>query len=364
LSGALWIFDDAPIMGGAELFALRLARWLAECDEERDVRLVCPPGSELAERCRAHGVTIEPLTFHKPRPGSAALRTSATFRSVRRLLAGAGKDTIALGNTALAQAYLAFTHPLVRPGPPLVHLLHERHTAARLSARLVLPRSGALLAIGERHAEAYRKALGAGVASINVFLTPDELRAAVERRAPPPGGPAPVLGLLGRLTPEKGVLELLDELAAEPDAWRTLRIGAPPQDPEYSALVERRVAQHGLEDRVELLGYVNDLAGFFASIDVLVAPSTGPEGQMLSILDALAHGRPCVVREPALADEHEGLPVTSFVDGPTLAARLRETHAVPPVDPRELAARFGPEQALQGIEEAASRTLGIRNPVR
>src|SRR4051812_14657423 len=87
---ALWIFDDAPIFGGAELFALRLARWLGEGDHGRDVRLVCPPGSELAERCRAHGVPMEPLTFHKPRAGSAALRTPAPFRSVRRLLAGAG----------------------------------------------------------------------------------------------------------------------------------------------------------------------------------------------------------------------------------------------------------------------------------
>jgi glycosyltransferase involved in cell wall biosynthesis len=356
------LFDDAPILGGAELFGLRLARWADgdDCPRWR-ARLYCPGDSGLAQLARAQAVEVTDVRFPKPPPGNVAALPALT--ALRRILSRAPETVVAVANTALAQAYLAAAVATLRRHPPLVHLLHERETADRRGARWLLPRSGALVAVGEKHACAYRNiARGASVDTVNVFLEPRELETAVARRAGPRGQDPPVVGMVGRLIPEKGVLELLDELAAQPGEWSRIRIAGGPQDPTYAARVATRASDSELAGRIELLGHVDDIGNFLSTVDVVVVPSTGTEGQVLVILEALAHGLPCVVREPALSPEYAGLPVVGYRDPASLAAALR---ALPrePADPAELARRFGPQQALAGIERAADR-LRRRRPAR
>lgn len=348
----LWLFDDAPILGGAELYALRLSRWAArDARSSVRVRLFCPAESELARGARREGVDIESARFPKP-PAVAAV---PALLAIRRLLLGAPESAIAVANTALAQAYLAAAAMTVGRHPPVVHLLHERETARRRTARWILPRTGALVAVGENHAAAYRVAMnGAAVDTVNVFLEPDELSVAVaaERRTRRDG--APVIGVIGRLIPEKGILELLDELAAEPDAWSTVRIAAARQDPVYASRVTARANERDLAGRVELLGYLEEIGRLLSEVDAVVVPSVGTEGQVLVILEALAYGVPCVVRETVVSPEYAGLPVLSYRDGRSLASALSSLPRSK-AHPDELARRFGPEQALAGIERAAAR---------
>src|SRR5260370_24960412 len=55
----LWLFDDAPILGGAELFALRLVHWThGDAGNGWCARLFCPGESELARRGRHQAVDV------------------------------------------------------------------------------------------------------------------------------------------------------------------------------------------------------------------------------------------------------------------------------------------------------------------
>ncbi|MCE4027830.1 glycosyltransferase, partial [Microbacterium sp. Au-Mic1] len=79
-----------------------------------------------------------------------------------------------------------------------------------------------------------------------------------------------VVGLLGRLVPEKGVLLLLDALVDAP----ALHARIAGTGPLATALLQE-AARRGVADRVDFLGGVDpeEIAGFYASIDVLAVPS-------------------------------------------------------------------------------------------
>ncbi|MCH7748543.1 MAG: glycosyltransferase family 4 protein, partial [Acidobacteria bacterium] len=97
---------------------------------------------------------------------------------------------------------------------------------------------------------------------------------------------------LGRLSVEKGVLDLLE-------AWRMLRdqtsllVLAGPEMPGHhldaGGDARRFVAAHGLHDRVWFLGPVRDPDRFLRAADVCVAPSHY-EAFSLSIVEAMATG--------------------------------------------------------------------------
>jgi glycosyltransferase involved in cell wall biosynthesis len=347
----LWLFDDAPILGGAEVFALRLVSFLATSGTGR-IRVVCPPESELARRCKEAGVEHVPAAFPSLGPRRAP-RWPAAVRSVRALLRTAGSEAIAIGNTARAQAYLTAAALASRSRPRIVQLIHEQETLARISGRFAFRRVGSLVAVGGNVAEACRRALpGVEFERANLFVNPEEVP------TPPPlptGRGEPVIGALTRLIPEKGILELLEELASA-GSWSEARIDGPAQDPAYAGRVRERIEQLGLGERVSLLGVVDDLHGFLAGIDVLVAPSTGTEGQGFGVVEALWHGRPSLVRQSAFsAADFKGLPVRSFSGADELERGLRELPgAGVPAD--EVRRRFGPEQALDAILRAAQRS--------
>ena len=347
--GELWLFDDAPILGGAEVFALRLAKFVARRGTP-GLRIVCPDDSEMAKRCAADGIAHVSASFPRLDPLGAP-RWPGAVLSARALLRRAGGDAVAIGNTARAQAYLSAAALAFRPRTRIVHLIHEQETLARASGRLAFRRVGSLVAVGGNVAEACRRALpGVPIREANLFLEP-ALEAVPQRRADGP----PAIGVLTRLIPEKGILELVDELA-EAESWSSARIAGPAQDPGYSRTVERRLAERGLSDRISLLGQVGDLTSFFAGIDVLVAPSTGTEGQGFGIVEALWHDRPCLVRRSAFSpSDFEGLPVRPFDGAEDLERGLRELPAsrVPADVVRR---RFGPDQALDAILAAAGRS--------
>lgn len=85
-------------------------------------------------------------------------------------------------------------------------------------------------------------------------------------------GPAPfVVGYLGRLVPEKGVLDLVEAVARLPAHVRLRLIGDGSQRP----IIERYVARCGLDARVDLVPAVSSTAvpAALRALDVLVLPS-------------------------------------------------------------------------------------------
>ena len=346
----LWLFDDAPILGGAEVFALRLARSLVKRGSAKP-RIVCPEGTEMAQRCAAAGIAHVAATFPPLLPYSAPRWPGGVLRT-RLLLERAGSGAIAIGNTARAQAYVSAAALTFRHRPRIVQLIHDQHTIGRRSGRSAFRRVGALVAVGGNVADACRRALpGVPIDQANLFLDPAE----VPSVPPHPAGARPVVGVLTRLIPEKGVLEMVEELAGV-ESWSSARIAGHAQDPGYAERVRRRIESLGLGDRIRLIGEIEDLRSFFAAIDVLIVPSTGTEGQGFAIVEALWHDRPCLVRRSALSPgDFNGLPVLPFEDSAGLDRGLRELpgRAVPADVVRR---RFGADQALDAILRAAGRS--------
>lgn len=348
MSRQLVILDDAPIIGGAELFALRLATWLVAEPEPWEVLVVCPDPGPFADRVRAAGLKVRGARFPDLGPAGAP-----GWPGGIRDMAGVLRDTRASGtlivaNTARAQAFAAAARPFVRDAPPVVNLVHEQDTAARRSAKLVLGRVGRVVAVGANTAAAYERALpGQPIGRLNNFLDPAELDRAVARRRPRSAERPPVVGVLARLIPEKGLVELVEELASCPDDWDSAQIAGGAQDEAYAARLHATIERLGLASRVDLLGHVDDLDAFFAAIDTLIVPSTGNEGQPTVILEALAHGVPVIVREPIWSPDFEGLPVARYATAADLAEALRARPEAVPAE--ELRRRFGPQQALDAL---------------
>jgi glycosyltransferase involved in cell wall biosynthesis len=266
--------------------------------------------------------------------------------AIRELLRRLGGESIAVGNTARAQAYLTAAAPLTREGPRIVHLIHEQETLRRRSGRIAFRRAGALVAVGGNIAAACSSALpGVEVVEANLFLDPDEVP---EPLAGDRDGEQPVIGVLTRLIPEKGILEVLDQLASI-GGWSRAEIAGPRQNEAYARQVEARIAASDLSDRVRLRDHVADLRSFFGSIDVLVSPPTGTEGQGLGVVEALWHDRPALVRRGAFsARDFKDLPVWPYDSADELRSGLgRVAGAVVPAD--EVRRRFGPAQALDAI---------------
>ena len=270
----------------------------------------------------------------------------------RSLLERAGPEAIAIGNTARAQAYLSAAALTFRRRPRIVQLVHEQHTFGRRTGRFAFRRVGALVAVGGNVADACRRALPeVPIDQANLFLDADEVPLA----APGPAGGRPTVGILTRLIPEKGVLEIVEELAGV-DSWSSAQIAGPAQNRAYAERVRQRIRSLGLGHRIALIGEVDDLRSFFAAIDILVVPSKGPEGQSFPIVEALWHDRPCLVRRSALSyRDFMGLPVLPFEASAGLDRGLRELPGRPvPVD--VVRRRFGADQALDAILTAMGRS--------
>ncbi len=129
-----------------------------------------------------------------------------------------------------------------------------------------------------------------------------------------------VLGFLGRMVERKGVLELVEAVAALPPEVRErldVRLGG--RGP-LLAQVEQSVARHDLAGVVSLLGFVaqEDKAQFYADCDLAVFPATGGESFGIVLIEAMAAGAGAV-----LAGDNPGYAWT--IDDP--AAVIDATHA-------------------------------------
>ncbi|WP_296666209.1 glycosyltransferase family 4 protein [Demequina sp.] len=158
--------------------------------------------------------------------------------------------------------------------------------------RANLRKFDAFCAVSEPAAEFARRTFGisARVIPCPVDVARFAADAAGSARVPGDGGRL-VVAFLGRLVARKGVLELVDAVAALPDALRDrieVRIGG--KGPLADSVAEE-ITEHGLE-RVTLAGFVaeEDKAAFYADADIAVFPATGGESFGIVLVEAMASG--------------------------------------------------------------------------
>lgn len=164
--------------------------------------------------------------------------------------------------------------------------------------------------------------------------------------------PAPRIGYLARLAPEKGLHVLaeafIELLQRRPDARLEIAGWLGKQHHDYWHSVQERLAAAGASDRMNYWGSV-DRAGkleFLRSIDVLSVPATHFEPKGLFVLEALAAGVPVVLPDHA-----------AF---PELIQRLGGGYLFPAEDSHALAGRL--ESVLSDLP--AARALGAEGRER
>jgi glycosyltransferase involved in cell wall biosynthesis len=137
----------------------------------------------------------------------------------------------------------------------------------------------------------------------------------------------PLVLTLARLNQRKGISTLLEAAALVPQAAFAIA-----GDGDDRPLLEARIRELGLENRVRLLGQRSDSAALLASCDVFVLPSLR-EGLPLSVLEAMATGRPVVASSIAGTREIVSAEETGLLfppgDAAELAKALRRLFADP-----------------------------------
>ncbi|MDZ4243736.1 MAG: glycosyltransferase family 4 protein [Candidatus Doudnabacteria bacterium] len=110
------------------------------------------------------------------------------------------------------------------------------------------------------------------------------------------------IGVLSRLDPEKGVLNFLRHglpYLQKHQNWEILMAGSGKERLEIIELAKSA----GLEDRVEMIGFLKDKTDFFSRISVLAYPSRVAESFGVAALEAQAHGVPVVAARLGALEE-------------------------------------------------------------
>lgn len=317
--------------------------------------MVCPSDSALAQWSREAGLVVTDADFPGFHPKLMPRAATALARA-RRLVEHVSPDELIVANSARVQAYLFAASRLRRTPAPVVNVMHEQDSARRVSARFAYRRFGSLLVIGDAAARAYRERLpGLAVHEGNNFLMKAELARFEALRSGRRTADVPVvLGTLARMIPEKGLIELVEDLSANVvrPLWKRLVVAAFPQDEAYAGRLRARIEQLGLESAVELVG-PRPATEVLAGVDALLVPSTGYEAQPTVIIEALAAGVPVIVRSSLWSSAYEDLPMLAYDSSADLAAALE--HLPPaPVEPSAIAERFGPERFMTALETASA----------
>ncbi|HYX97533.1 MAG TPA: glycosyltransferase [Geodermatophilus sp.] len=317
---------DSENWGGAEVYLTHLLRRAG--DQGATASLVCaePLAGRFAPLLPPDRLAVVPLARH-----------ARTAPAVRAALAAQRPDAVLVNlvdpgsNAAAVAAALA-----VAPTVGVLHLPggvgtgEERaHLAGlyRAMAAVLTPAAGARdQLVTELRVPAHR-----------VHVVPNGVDVPADP-AGPAGRAVPRIGALGRLTAQKGFDVLLDavRLLTGDGVAVEVVVGGEGRDGD-----RLRAAAAGLP--VTFRGFVDDVRGFLAGLDVFCLPSRR-EALPLVLLEAMAEGLPCVATDV----------------GDVAAAVGADAVVVPPEDAGALAA------ALAGLlaDPAARAELGRRARAR
>ncbi len=107
-----------------------------------------------------------------------------------------------------------------------------------------------------------------------------------------------LVGIVTRITPEKGIhilIEALAKLKAAPNIQLLVVGGAYfPKDAEYIDSLKVRAQKLGIADRVIFTGFLEDTQAILSLLDIVLLASTIPEACPRTIIEAMAAGVPVI----------------------------------------------------------------------
>lgn len=267
--------------GGVKTWTLDYGRALQERGHGIDV--VAREGTPFVDACRSAGFRVHPFRFGPKYNPLAIARMVRIFRRCRPdvVVVNISKD-LEIGAVAARLCGIPVVH---RVG--LVEdyrgTLEERWRHRWLVTRVLVP--------SERMRDRLLRRFP--------WLSPDEIWAVPNAKfldrypMPPEKGEGPlVFGTASQLSPSKGHEFLLEAFARLLGSGVDARLRLAGTG-ELEAALKARADRLRIADKVEFLGFVEDIPEFLASLSVYVLPSL-KEGFPNSLLEAVCAGLPCV----------------------------------------------------------------------
>jgi glycosyltransferase involved in cell wall biosynthesis len=129
-----------------------------------------------------------------------------------------------------------------------------------------------------------------------------------------------LVGSVGRLAPVKGYSYLLTALQEVTHKYPNCRLIIAGDGPSRRQL-EMQVANLDLDKFVQFAGFVDDMDEFFQVVDIFVMPSLS-EGLPMALLEAMAHGKPCIASNVGGIPEVLNIPDLGLLVPPANPASL------------------------------------------
>lgn len=290
---------DADVFAGTERHMLDLAAELRRQGIEASVG--CPAPSPLAERCRAAGVPVLPVTRGPTwdRALVAALHAELSSGRIDLIHSHNGRSALnaALARRRAGRGACVSTQHFILPGRAARR--GARALAARLVHRFVERQTARHVAISASVREEMIRRADASPDRIDVVLNglpdpgpPDPARRAALRAALGAAEEQVLLVCVARLQAEKNIETLVDamaDVAPRAPSVRCVVCG----DGSLRAALQSRIDRSAAGSAVRLLGFRDDALDVIAAGDLFVLPSA-LEGFGLVLLEAMAVSRPVI----------------------------------------------------------------------
>ena len=311
-------------MYGAEAVILNMSRTLNESSHASVLGVFsnsANPNLQLHQAAAREGIESHLI------PCNGQIDRTVTA-SIRQLVARTNADIIhAHGYKADIYVYFA----LAASGVPLVSTCHTWYdnnllvTLYGVADRLVLRNYAAVVAVS---GEVKQRLLKAGVREDKIHLVRNGIDLRPFENAPPSlrngfaKGDAPIVGLVGRLSIEKGIdifLQAATRVLLELPSTRFVVVGEGPDRDKLELLID----QLQIRESALMLGRRDDMPSVYASLDIMASASR-EEGLPMAILEGMASSLPVVA--------------TAVGEVPTIVLDGRTGILVPPTSPELLAA--------------------------
>lgn len=289
------------VWGGGERYVLDLAKMSME--SEINVRILARPVKAVTDKFLEAGIALDTARFGgiteitTPRRLAAItdecalsgpvilhahdFKTALTAIRAKRLSQVPGKVRIVVTRHLVRKAKTDLLHRFIYRNVDAIIFVSECARNAFFSGF-----------IGEKHSKIRREAEERSQVIHNSIANVPRRPAFSSGNENEPHRP-PVLCFVGRIVPEKGVELLLKALGGLRSEEWFLKVGGT-GNPEYLDLLKSQASEVGISDKVEWLGYQEDIWQVMGSADIGVIPSVVPESFGLTILEFMNMGVPVV----------------------------------------------------------------------
>lgn len=289
------------VWGGGERYVLDLAKMSME--SEINVRILARPVKAVTDKFLEAGIALDTARFGgitditTPRRLAAItdecalsgpvilhahdFKTALTAIRAKRLSQVPGKVRIVVTRHLVRKAKTDLLHRFIYRNVDAIIFVSECARNAFFSGF-----------IGEKRSKSRREAVERSQVIHNSIANVPRRPAFSSGNENEPHRP-PVLCFVGRIVPEKGVELLLKALGGLRSEEWFLKVGGT-GNPEYLDFLKSQASELGISDKVEWLGYQEDIWQVMGSADIGAIPSVVPESFGLTILEFMNMGVPVV----------------------------------------------------------------------